>query len=389
MAIRSTLSIVMIGAILSASAAQETPEIVLRTVDGPRTPGHLLKIDKDWTVAVGGKEPRVVHGGDLISWKQVGLDHPPLCSPPYLRLTTGDVLPLAVPLAIELKDEALTVALAAPFGRSATIPHAALEEIALAPTTSSAANDRGDAVVLRNGDRIVGKLIGLDADAGVVMSLVDRKETLPLERVAAIAFDADFQARPRSRGAWGHLVLRNGARLMARSLESSDARGEGNRGDVVAVSLLGHRFAFPANQIAALRIRHGKAAYLDERKPIDVETTPFLDIARPVDFGVDPLGLGVHGRTRIRYPIEPGEAIFEATVRIAADAGPRGEAIVDVLLDGVPAHGAARSIRAADPPIELRIPLGSARTLTLVTDFGPRGNIGNHVTWTDARILRK
>jgi hypothetical protein len=222
-------------------------------------------------------------------------------------------------------------------------------------------------------------------------------QILPFERVAQIAFNPEFQSRPRFKNAYADAILAGGSRLSLVKLSTV-----GPDGKFAATTLLGQRCTFGANDLIALRIRQGKAIYLDELKPKSYESTPFLDVSWPLTTGRSllggaltvgddtyPLGLGMHSRGKATYALNPADQWFEAIVAVDAAAGAGAAVRIDLELDGRAVPGAARTLTSHDAPATLRIELKNAKLLTLVTDFGPRGDIQGHAVWADARLIRK
>jgi hypothetical protein len=392
-----SIFVAMAGA-ASIASAQAAPDVISHTVNGPLAAAPLLEIGADFGVKIGGKQPLVIPGAELIALRRAGAAQPASCPPPFIELTTGDRVPLADPLRLRLEDETLEAALAAPLATAKfAVPQAAVALIAVTSPSDVKGKRTNDLVVLRNGDTLGGKLLGIDVEKGARLILPDQTLTIPLERIAQIAFNPDFQARPRVKNIYADVVLANGARLALAKLTTTGAGGE-----LAAHSHFGHHFTLAAADVLALRMRQGKAVYLDELKPKAYESTPFLDVAwplaigrslldGPLKIGADsfPLGLGMHSRSQVTYAIDPADAWFEAVVAVDAAAGPRGAVKIDVALDGKSAAGVLRTLKAGAAPAQLRINVQGAKTMTLVTDFGPRGDVQGHALWVDARLIRK
>ncbi len=380
---------------------QAAPDVIVHSVDGPKAAAPLLGIDADFTVKLGGKEPLTIAGGDLVALRRVGLPQPASCPPPFLQLTSGDRLPLAVPLKIELADETLRVALAAPVAMvEYSVPQAAVARLALTSADEPAGKNAVDGILLKNGDRLAGKLGGIDPKTGATLVVAGDAHTIALDRIAQIAFNPEFQTPPRAKGPHADVILSGGARLSLAKVAKVATVGPG--GQLSGVSLFGHIFGFQTADVVALRIRQGKAVYLDEIKPKTYDATPFLDVAWPLAMGrtvlggplkigddFHSLGLGMHSRSKATYALDERDRWFEAIVAIDSAAGPRAAARIDVELDGKPVAGFSRLMKAGDIPLVLRVDLKDAKSLTLVTDFGPRGDIQGHAIWADARIVRK
>jgi hypothetical protein len=140
---------------------------------------------------------------------------------------------------------------------------------------------------------------------------------------------------------------------------------------------------------------------LDELTPKRFEHTPYLGVAWPLVVNgsvtgqdlrlggsVYDRGLGVHSASRVSYALPAGVRYFQATVGLDDVAGRRGSVRVRVLRDGKECDlGRQRDLKAGEM-LDVRLDVGGTRELTLVVDFGEGGDIGDHVNWVDARLIR-
>ena len=66
-----------------------------------------------------------------------------------------------------------------------------------------------------------------------------------------------------------------------------------------------------------------------------------------------------------------------------------GSVRVRVLVDGRERDlSLAGELNAASPPVAVRVDLDGARELTLVVEFGSGGDVGDHVNWVGARLVK-
>jgi Gpi18-like mannosyltransferase len=98
-------------------------------------------------------------------------------------------------------------------------------------------------------------------------------------------------------------------------------------------------------------------------------------------------GLGTHAPSRVEYEIPPGYANFVAVVGIDAGSRGAGSAVAKVLLDGEAAFESAE-LTAESAPLEVRVPLGEARRITLVAGEASGGQKSDHFDWALARFER-
>ena len=254
-----------------------------------------------------------------------------------------------------------------------------------------------DVVILRNGDQVEGTVTALDRGTFCRLDIGQKQLEVPFARVAAVAFSTELLARPRPKGAYGHLVMTGGGRLALAS-----ARIDLDRRVLAGKTLFRTAVEVPLDQVVALDLRQGRAVYLSDLAPRASEHTPFLGVSWPLvkDGNVaggglrlagstHDKGLGVHSQSRLTYDLSGKYDWFEALVGLD-DAGTRhGSARIQVLVDGKAQDlGWDKELSARDQPLALRIDVRNARALVLVVGFGARGDIGAHVDWADARLIK-
>jgi hypothetical protein len=158
----------------------------------------------------------------------------------------------------------------------------------------------------------------------------------------------------------------------------------------------------PAADVTAVNTFQGRATYLSDLRP-RYEHTPYTAVRWPVEVdravsgfdlrlggGTYDKGIGLHSRSRVTFNLPRGATKgrrFEAFVGLDDVTGRLGSAIVQVLADDKPLLQSPLEL-APGTPQPLRLPLpASARTLTLLVDFGGGGDVQDHVDWCDARIV--
>jgi hypothetical protein len=251
-----------------------------------------------------------------------------------------------------------------------------------------------DLVLLRNGDVLEGVLDSLDEQK--VRVEVDKKTaTVSIDRVAAIALNTELAAPLRPRGVHARAVLADGARL---SLASAECDGE----TLTGTTLNGARVRLPVEQLVSLDFFQGCAVYLSDLTPAKYEHTPYLDVTWPLvadgsvtrralrlGGSVYDKGLGLHSACRVTYRLDGNYRRFEALVGLDSETGKKGSARVGVLVDGKPRDlGIKDDLTIRTAPLPVRIDVTGAKELTLVVEFGRRGDAGDHVNWAEARLIK-
>ena len=81
---------------------------------------------------------------------------------------------------------------------------------------------------------------------------------------------------------------------------------------------------------------------------------------------------------------------FESLVGLDERTGQGGSVRIAVLVDGHAKDlGAAKEISSTAGPRFLQVDITGGKELTLVVEFGPGGDIRDHVDWTDARVIKE
>ena len=381
----------------------EVPHFRVVTILGPITGAQVSGLEK-FRLDVKTDRPQSLGEGEWIALRRDDLPLPGMPAAPFVILSGGDRLPIVRPTEARLEDERLRFIPASPIvpsaGAEMSVPQAGLAALCFALPTGVDDFDRippatkRDVVVLRNGDRLTGTLKHLEGGTVTIVQ-GDKTTTVPYERLAAILFDPELQARVRLRTTFVEAVLIGGARLRLKTATLDRA------GQLVGALPVGGTVKVPLDRVVDLRVRGGSAVYLDELKPAKIEETPFLDTSWPSPsprgrtlLG-DPLRLGrdvhdsgfaVHSRTRIRYDLDRQYRTFEAIVGDDPKAGPRAAVRIGVEVDGK--SEVSHACKAGDPPFSVRVDVRGAKSLTLVTDFGPLGDVEGHAIWAEPRLVR-
>lgn len=91
-------------------------------------------------------------------------------------------------------------------------------------------------------------------------------------------------------------------------------------------------------------------------------------------------GFGVLSGTTLRYEVPASASRFHADVGIDDTAGPVGSVIFRVELDGKTAYS-SDVVQSGDAPKAIDLALGDSRTIALVADYGPDGDVNDLADW--------
>jgi hypothetical protein len=385
--------------------AQDEPDQLfeVRTADGATVSGPLERIRDDWSVALGGAEPKQIPGRDVIGLHRAGALRPAFPREEHLVLQSGDRIPGKL---LEIRGERVRW-LATFQGRAGppqelTVPLSAVAVLWLAKSTGeidplrSLGRQRHDTVLLRNGDVLEGSVASADQKLIRLESGTDGRQTrVQRERVAALVLSAELARTPRPRGVYARLVLANGTRLLLSSLRADNQVLAGQ-------TLFGAGVQLPVEQIVALDLLQGRAVYLSDLKPKRYEHTPYLDIHWPYTLDRSVMGndlrlggatydkgIGLHSESRLTYDLAGNYQWFEAVVGLDDVTGREGSVRIEVLVDGRRQDlGPEEELTGQGPPRPVRCRVAGARELTLVVRFGQHGDVQDHVNWADARLIK-
>jgi len=399
----------------SSGEDSPAPVFVLATVRGETVTGPLEELGEDWSVALGGAKPGRGAGDDILSLRRARMPLPHFPEGEQVILANGDRLPGTV---LRLAGERLGFRLETAPGAESQQVSMPLSAVSVLWLTSPAGTDRQDVlrrklarerrrrdtVYLRNGDVLEGILAAFDRSGDLRIEVGKKPVKVPFRNVAAVGLSTALARAPRTKEAYGHLVLHNGCRL---ALTSARADGQALTGK----TLFGAQVRVPVREVRGLDLYQGRSIYLSDLKPRAYEfrsylggpPLPYVHDGSALD-GLDgsvaggdlrlgratyDKGLGMRSQSRITYALAGGYRQFEALVGLDDLTGQAGSARVKVLVDGKARDlGWEGELSWSHGPRSVRLDVNGGRELTLVVDFGRRGCVQNHVDWADARLVR-
>jgi hypothetical protein len=382
---------------------ERLPVFETRSANGKTPTGELLKLGDNWHVHLGGANPTDIPEGELVVLRRVGRSLPDRPAGLHLVFTNGDCLPVR---GVQLDGERVVYQLNDKNRTELKAPLSALSVLWRSPSSDLAERDKlrrrwaaekrpRDVVRLRNGDTVEGILTGFD-DSVVQVEVDKKKVRLDLENVAAVALSTELASVPKPKGAFGRVVLADGARLSLSKAVCDDGK------TLSATTLYNARVQIPLSELVALYVYQGNAVYLSDLKPSKFDWKPFgnLDWPPVADGSVSgrdlrlagntyDKGMGLHADTRLSYDLGGNYRWFEALVGLEElDDGKTGSARVKVLVDAKPRPLDAELLSDKSKPLPIRLDVKDAKELTLIVEFGKRGDVLARVNWIDARLLR-
>jgi hypothetical protein len=152
------------------------------------------------------------------------------------------------------------------------------------------------------------------------------------------------------------------------------------------------------DQLASVDFSQGRLVYLSDLEPLRVEEKPLLaDVWRfrrdrnlsggPISLGqkMYSKGITVHSRTVLEYEVA-GYREFRCVLGMEDSVNVSAQAVVRIEGDGRELFHA--TIRTGDKPREVRLNLENVERLRLVVDYGDDLDLGDHVAFAEARLLK-
>lgn len=378
------------------STANVVPNAPIRGIED----GFAIQLESD----------KSIPGDKLVSLHRVGAVIPPAPLTPSVLLTSGDHLRLDPEGVFQLEEETLRFdlpkSIAPPKSAPISIRATAVSMLWFAPPEQADRPEelqhrvehghrKLDVVGLREGDRMEGSLISLSA-SGAQVKAGARRMDVPLKQVSYVAFNTQWQSKPRLKRPYAYVTLDDGTRLTLATMQ-----WQGNDASVTGKTLWGAEVQFPIRRLVALHVKQGAATYLSDLEP-NVVSEGFVGTAWPLGRNALPrggplvlkgetidFGLGAHARTSATYKLDGTFRTFEAWVGMPAGSDPRARVRFRVLRDGKPAPAAPdREWSVNDSPAWVRIDVAGSRELTLIADYGSFGDVEARAVWGYARLLR-
>lgn len=173
-------------------------------------------------------------------------------------------------------------------------------------------------------------------------------------------------------------------------------------------TLAGVKTSRTLGELKGVDYSRGNTLYLGGLAPLSVEWTPYLASAKePASRGTivalrrdqslegGPLmlggksylrGLALHSRSTVVYRLDDRFERFQAIVGIDDRVRPNGH--VHLVLRGDDRVLFETDVAGADAPKPLDVPLGGARRLTILVDFGNDMDIADHLDLAEARVVK-
>ncbi|CAN5131126.1 hypothetical protein BH11PLA2_BH11PLA2_24760 [soil metagenome] len=252
-----------------------------------------------------------------------------------------------------------------------------------------------DVVLLANGDTLSGDLETFSDIGNLKIAVDGTSRTLPKDRIVAIAFNPALTVKKKLKDVWYEVVTRDGSRIMA-------MKKIGDKESLKLTTTFGETITLPWSDVNAIDRRGEDVTLLEDLKPVKAEVLPFLDVSwrwaagrsvkqNPLRIqtakGVEtfPHGLGTHPKTTLTYDLAGKYRDFDSLVGMDAVTGRRGTAVIRVMIDDKAQEPISLS---ATESKRIHFDVSKAKTLTLIIDFGPGGDVQADVNWVNAVLMK-
>ena len=265
--------------------------------------------------------------------------------------------------------------------------------------------ENSDVFVLQAGDRVVGEYRQLGPQ-GFELTVDSAKTNLKVESVQWMRINPELVSPPETDGPTVLVRLTDDTGFTVTQMKWWPT-GPGipiARAELKAA--FGALITVPVNCIASIQPLGFGPVYLSDLKPVEYKFTPFLSrkwayqLDRCVNGGplqVDSIrfdkGVGLHSRCRLTYELGQRFSGFRAVVDLDDSASRLGHAVCTVELDGRPTWSSG-PLTKTSPPVTVRmstsarvLDVSNCKRLTIVVDFGARGDIQDHVDFLDAVLI--
>ncbi len=260
------------------------------------------------------------------------------------------------------------------------------------PNTTS---DRVIAKTTEGEQTVAGLLKEVTADK-IRLEFRGKVRPISFGKIAAIVL-ADLRQELPS-GTRAKLSMRDGSVFVGTVRQLKDG--------VLLLGLVGADVALEWKQVAKVAVKSDRVLYVSDLQPIDVQQQAYgaarftwqadknvlgqaLTLFDPESskFKTYARGLGTHSYCRLDYSVgDMGFTQFRAFVGLDERSKHRGNCQVVVLGDGVELWSA--HIHGDQAPQSCNVEVVGVSRLTLVVKTGQHLDLGDHVNWIDARLLK-
>ncbi|HND52528.1 MAG TPA: NPCBM/NEW2 domain-containing protein, partial [Pirellulaceae bacterium] len=283
---------------------------------------------------------------------------------------------------------------------SKTAPQPSVHEHKL--PTPLADNDQFVVMLEGRVETIAGVLAGI-TDERLTFEHDGRERSVPISQVFAIVLAGTPEDSRQGERANRREAERRDVRstiLLSDGSQLSTTNWTLREGSVRAELAGGSELVVAAREVRRVEIDSWRLTHLSALKPATFREWPLVAPARGwrVDRSLDGNPLRVDGREHARgialaggaeaeFEVTADATSFEALVGIDDETEGRGDCVATVSVDGRPVY--SQRLRGGEAARKVRVELAGAKRMRLAVEPGAGLDLGDHVDWCDARILRE
>ncbi|HEY4309881.1 MAG TPA: NPCBM/NEW2 domain-containing protein [Pirellulales bacterium] len=249
---------------------------------------------------------------------------------------------------------------------------------------------RSDRLLLENGDELSGTITSVTGTS-VIIDAQGQKVAVELRRIAAAAFDPTLTADEKPSPTRTLVGLRDGSRLTVNGVVLNK--------DLLQVTMPGKKvWELPADSLVWFQPLSGNVVYLSDLTAEGYRHLPFLSQSWPYKNDANVVGtqlragghpaakgIGMHSAGRLTYRLDKRFRKFEADVALDDQVGDGGAVVFGVYVDDKLAWK-SDVIRGGMRPQPVSVDVSGAKRLSLIVEFGERGDELDRANWLDARL---
>jgi len=248
-----------------------------------------------------------------------------------------------------------------------------------------------DTVYMTNGDSTGGVVESIGPES-VVFNCKVGKLTLAAGTLSGRTFSQTLKPWTAPAETCARLTLTDGTVLVG-ALKGA--------GDKLSVTAAAAKFDVTRKTVSSIEMLNTKRVFLSDLEPAYIKETPYFD--RVWNWQRDrsvwgreltiagikyPKGIGMHARCQLDYDLAGKYRVFLTDLGIDAETAGAGDCVAVVYGDGKPLTEALR-LTGKSGARKIKLDVSTIKRLSLLVDFGENTDAGDHVTWGNARLVRK
>jgi len=239
--------------------------------------------------------------------------------------------------------------------------------------------------------RVAGTVVGIEEDK-LQFEFNGKARTVPLEKVVGIAFAA--RELPVQPSVSGSILLPRQQRLPG--IVTAVLPME----KLIVTTPWGAEVTLLREHVIRQTVRGGRLQWLSELEPTSVEEVPLFSYipawqndqsltGSSIRIGEAHYRRGVaqHSRSTLTYNLDGLFTRFQSDVGLLLPDGTRGIATVRIRVDGEVTFE-KESLAMTDGALPVDLDVSGKKQLVLEVDFGDMLDVGDHIGWGNARLLR-